>query len=321
MGSCMAHLNCLPPRAAGVNFWFFIAVRFGGGCWYKAKCEMLLRKTDGKMNVQNCGFSAKLRNGDGGDMLHDWRQRSYHGLAPSFFEEMTRCRRQNHSRRRPGNPNGPSKFRKYRVYRFYVCLRLRDRDCCSAADGNGSCYAPAPSYFEEMTRCRRQKLHWRWPGNPNDRLKFRNLGLFMFTWSQLMLRRWLHGWWRLSEIALTACRRCQKHRQDDQNRLKFRKYENLCLRVQANCLQKLLFAVTNDAAIDGNVHCFFFNYHSQRLLFSPTKYNFSTTLTPPPKNRAIHIVEFFCRFYLLQSHRYYKKRNLLFSSFRQRAYV
>ena len=23
-GSCMAHLNCLPPRAAGVNDWFFL---------------------------------------------------------------------------------------------------------------------------------------------------------------------------------------------------------------------------------------------------------------------------------------------------------
>ena len=23
MGSCMAHLNCLPPMAAGVNDWFF----------------------------------------------------------------------------------------------------------------------------------------------------------------------------------------------------------------------------------------------------------------------------------------------------------
>ena len=70
-GSCMAHLNCFPPRAAGVNFWFFIAVPFGGGCWYKVKCDMLLRKIDGDMNVQNYGFSAKLRNGDGGDMLHD----------------------------------------------------------------------------------------------------------------------------------------------------------------------------------------------------------------------------------------------------------
>ena len=23
-GSCMAHLNCLPPRTAGVNDWFFL---------------------------------------------------------------------------------------------------------------------------------------------------------------------------------------------------------------------------------------------------------------------------------------------------------
>ena len=43
------------------------------------------------------------------------------------------------------------------TFRIYICLRLCDRDCCSAADGSGSCHAPAPSYFEEMTRCRRQK--------------------------------------------------------------------------------------------------------------------------------------------------------------------
>ena len=50
---------------------FLLAGPSGGGCWYKAKCEMLLRKIEGEMNVQNCGFSTKLRNGDGGDMLHD----------------------------------------------------------------------------------------------------------------------------------------------------------------------------------------------------------------------------------------------------------
>ena len=98
------------------------------------------------------------------------------------------------------------------TFRIYVCLRLRDCDCCSAADGSGSCHAPAPSYFEEMTRCRRQKLHWRWPGNPNGRSKFRNLGLFTFTRSQLTLRRRLRGWWRLLEIAQTARCRRQKHR-------------------------------------------------------------------------------------------------------------
>ena len=74
-----------------------------------------------------------------------------------------------------------------------------------------------------------KKLHWRWPGNPNGCLKFRNLGLFTFTRSQLTLQRRLRSWWWLPEIAQTARRRCQKHRRDDQDRSKFRKYENLCL--------------------------------------------------------------------------------------------
>ena len=63
-----------------------------------------------------------------------------------------------------------------------------------------------------MTRCRRQQIHWRWPGNPNGRSKFRNLGLFTFTRSQLTLRRRLRGWWWLPEIAQTARSRRQKHR-------------------------------------------------------------------------------------------------------------
>ena len=73
MGSYMAHLNFLPPRAAGVNYWFFLLARLVVGVGKKqiAKCEMLLHKIDGKMNVQNGGFSAKLRNEDSGDMLHD----------------------------------------------------------------------------------------------------------------------------------------------------------------------------------------------------------------------------------------------------------
>ena len=73
MGSCMALLNCMPPRAAGVNDWFFLLAHLvvGVGIKQNAKCEMLLCKIDGEMNVQNCGFSAKLRNGDGDDMLHD----------------------------------------------------------------------------------------------------------------------------------------------------------------------------------------------------------------------------------------------------------
>ena len=139
-----------------------------------------------------------------------------------------------------------------------------------------------------MTRCRLQKLNWRWPGNPNGRSKFRNLGLFMFTRSQLMLRWRLHGWWRLLEIAQTA--RCRRQKQD---RSKFHKYENLCLQDQAKCLEKLLFAATNDAAIDGIVHHLLSCYHSQRLLFSHSKNNFSTTLTPHRKPRYTY-----CSFFL-----------------------
>ena len=91
MGSSMAHLNCFPLRAAGVNFWFFIAVPFGGGCWYKAKCEMLLRKIDGKTNVQNCGFSREM------EMVAtcSTTNGNCHRLAPSFFDDMTRRQRQN----------------------------------------------------------------------------------------------------------------------------------------------------------------------------------------------------------------------------------
>ena len=54
---------------------------------------------------------------------------SYHGLASSFFEEMTRFRRQKHCRQRPDNPNGPSKFRKYCGYlpllRLFTSVRSR----------------------------------------------------------------------------------------------------------------------------------------------------------------------------------------------------
>ena len=182
---------------------------------------MLLRMINGEMHVQNCWFSAKLLNGDGGDMLHDWRQRQLSRTRAIVFEGMTRCRHQKHCRRRPDNPNGPWKFRKYRVY--LLLLRLCDHDCCSAADGSGSCHAPAPSYFKEMTHCRRQKLHWRWPGNPNGRSKFHNLGLFMFTRSQLTLRRRLRSWWRLPEITQTARYRRQKHHRDNQDRSKFHK--------------------------------------------------------------------------------------------------
>ena len=181
--------------------------------------------------------------------------------------------------------------------RFYVCLCLRDRDCCSATDGSGSCDAPALSYFEEMTRCRRKKFHWRWPGNPNGRSKFRTIGLFMFTRPQLTLRRRLRGWWQIPEIAQTASNRRQKHRRDDPNRSKFRKYKNVCLWDQAKRLEKLLFAATNAAAIDGIAPGIFCSITRNGFYFYIRKI-ISWWPWPPPKNLDIHIVEFFCRFYL-----------------------
>ena len=84
-------------------------------------------------------------------------------------------------------------------------------------------------------------------------------------------------------------------------------------------LEKLLFAAMNAAAIDSIAHRLLSCYHSQRLLFSHSKNNFSTTLTPP-KNRDIHIVEF------LVDSIYSKtidiiRKTIFFSIFRQGAMV
>ena len=78
------------------------------------------------------------------------------------------------------------------TFRIYVCLRLCDRDCCSAADGSGSCHAPAPSISKRWHVADVKNFTGDdQPGNPNGRSKFHNLGLFTFTRLQLTL------WWRL----------------------------------------------------------------------------------------------------------------------------
>ena len=129
----MAHLNCLPPRAAGVNNWFFLLAHLveGVGIKQNVKREMMLRKRERRRNEcaklwffpRNCEMEmvATCSTTDGNG--------SYHGLAPSFFEDMTRCRRQKHCWRRPDNPNGPLKFHKYHVYlpllRLFTSARSR----------------------------------------------------------------------------------------------------------------------------------------------------------------------------------------------------
>ena len=180
------------------------------------------------------------------------------------------------------------------TFRFYVSLCLRNRDCCSVADDSGSCHAPAPSYFEEMTCCRRKKFHWRWPGNPNGRSKFRNLGLFTFTRSQLTLRRRLHRWWQLTEIAQTAHNRRQKHRRNDQDRSKFFPQIRKFMPTRSSKTSRKTSLCWYEHCRDWR-HCalFFVCYHSQRILFSHSKNNFSTTLTPTKKPRYTY-----CRVFL-----------------------
>ena len=249
---------------------------------------MLLSKIDGEMNVQNCELSTKLWNGDGGDMHHDWRQWQLSRLSRHRFSKRWHV---SDVKNIAGDDQTTLMVHRNSAnisctFRFYVCLRLRDRGCCSAADGSGSCHAPALSYFEEMTRCRRKKLHWRLPGNSNGRSKFCKLGLFTFIRSPLTLCWRLRGWWRLPEIAQTARNRRQKHCREDQDRSKFHKYDNLCLRDKAKRLEKLLFAATITAAIDGIGHFFFLLSLATAFVFT-SKNNFSTTLTPTKKPRYI----------------------------------
>ena len=115
-GSCMAHLNCLPSRAAGVNYWFFLLahVVVGVGIKQNARCCYARLTAKWMCKIEDFPWNCEMKTvatcstTDG--------NASYHELAPSFFEEMTCCRHQKHCRRRPENPNGPSKFRKYRVH-------------------------------------------------------------------------------------------------------------------------------------------------------------------------------------------------------------
>ena len=91
---------------------------------------------------------------------------------------------------------------------------------------------------------------------------------------------------------------------------------NLCLRDQAKHLEKLLFAATNDLAIDGIEHRLLSCYHSQRLLLSHSKNNFSTTPTLTEEPRYTY-----CRVFFV--HSIYSTtidiitNNILFSIFKQ----
>ena len=283
MGSCMAHLNCIPLRAAAVNFWFFIAVPFGGGCWHKAKCEMLLHKIDSEKNVQNCGFSVKLRNEDGGNMLHDQRQRQLSRTPTVIFRRYDKSSMSKSCRRWPGNPYGRLKVHNLCLFTLARSqLTLRQRLTVAAlwlTTASGDC---------STTHCQCQTHRRRWPSNPNGRLKFRNFFVYV---SKIATNVSAAADGDRSNSTLPTSKTSRWRPSDYQDRSKFRNYENLCLRDQAQPLEKHLFAVRSPL-LRWRCALFFSYYHSQRLSFSPTKNNFSMTLTPHRKTE-IYILKFF----------------------------
>ena len=110
----MAHLNYFLLGLQVSTSVSSLLSRLVVGVGIMQNSKWCLRKIDCEMNMQNCGYSAKLRNGDECYMADG--NSSCQELAPSFFEQMTCCRCQKHRQRWPGNPNVQSKFRKYRVY-------------------------------------------------------------------------------------------------------------------------------------------------------------------------------------------------------------
>ena len=128
-GSCIAYLNCLPPRAAGVNYWIFLLARLVVGVGIMRNVRCCSAGKTAKWMCKIVDFTRNCKNRNSATCFMTDSNGSYHGLSPSFFEEMTRCRRQKHCRRRPDNPSGSSNFRKYRVYlpllRLFTSARSR----------------------------------------------------------------------------------------------------------------------------------------------------------------------------------------------------
>ena len=154
------------------------------------------------------------------------------------------------------------------------------------------------SYFEEMTRCRRQILQWRWPGNPNGWSNSRNLGLFTFTRSQLTLRWRLRGWWRLSEIAQTARCRRQKHRRRLPGSIEIPHIRKINAYEIKQSVSKNFFLLLRTTPRLMALRTIYFPAITRKGFYFHILKIISRRPQPPRKNRDIHIVEFFCRCYL-----------------------
>ena len=227
--------------------------------------------------MQNCGFSAKLRNEDGGDMFHDSHRhfRWYDTLPTSK------------SRRRwPDNPNGRSKFRNLRLFmlaRSQLTVRRRLR---------GWRWLPE---MAQTARCRHQTRRWRWPGNPNGRLKFHDLSLLTLARSQLTLQRRLRGWQRFR-------RSFKQHVGDVEN---FAGISSSMIEINRSCaitkiyayeikqnLSKNIFLLLRSRYYDGIAHRLFPTI-TCHIFCSHLRIIISRRPWPSLKNLDIHIEEFF----------------------------
>ena len=173
-----------------------------------------------------------------------------------------------------------------------------------------------------MTRCRRQRLQWRWPGNPNGRSKFCYLGLFTFTRSQLALRRRLRGWWRLPEIAQTSL----KHRSN------IAQTSSAMTRIDRNSANTQTYAYEIKQSVSKNFFLLLWTppqLTELRTVYFPaiTRNGFcfhirkiiSRRPWSPPKHRDIHIRGFFNSIYSKTID--IIRNQIFFSIFKHTAYV
>ena len=121
---------------------------------------MLLRKTDGKMNHAKLQIFRKIAK------LRRWRHAprlTVTAVAMNSFRHFSKRWLISDVKNITGDDkatlivNQNSADIAY-TFRFYGCFLLRDRDCCSMADGNSRCHGLVQSFFEAMTRCRRKKI-------------------------------------------------------------------------------------------------------------------------------------------------------------------
>ena len=188
MDSCMVHLHCMPPRAAGVNFWFFNAVPSGGGCWYKAKCEIRDAVTQNRLQKERVKLWMFRK-------IAKWRRWRYAPRLTSMAVVTDSHRHfsmiwhvadiKKNRRRWPGNPNGQSKFRNIRLFtltRSQLMLRRQLRQWVRG-------WRRLAKIAQRRRHCRHQTHCRRWPGNPNARSKFHNLLLPTSNASSAMTRQ------------------------------------------------------------------------------------------------------------------------------------